>query len=253
MEVTTFLFLAAACFCASFLDAIAGGGGLISLPAFLFVGLPPQIALGTNKLAASFSSVSSSLKFIHAKKVNLKLIAILAPFTCIGAIIGVKAVLILDSKYLYPIVLGLLIFTMIYTLMNKNLGKDNEFKEITVKNGAIGSGMAAILGFYDGFFGPGTGSFLIFSLIRIFRFDFIHASGTSKVLNLCSNIVSVIIFVNAGKVNFFYAFSMAGFMFLGAQVGSRVAISRGTKFIKPVFIGITGIIVIKMIYDLIIV
>ena len=253
MEIKTFIFLSIACFCAAFLDSVAGGGGLISLPPFLLAGLPPQIALGTNKLAASFSSMSSSLKFIHAKKVNLKLIAILAPFSCIGAIIGVKLALIIDSKYLYPIVLGLLIFTMVYTLMNKKIGGTNEFKGITVKNGAIGSGMATILGCYDGFFGPGTGSFLIFSLIRIFKFDFIHASGTSKILNLCSNLVSVVIFVNAGKVNFFYAFSMAGFMFLGAQVGSRVAISKGTKFIKPIFIGITGIIIIKMVYDFIII
>ena len=95
MDIKTFIFLSIACFCAAFLDSVAGGGGLISLPAFLMAGLPPQIALGTNKLAASFSSMSSSLKFIHAKKVNLKLIAILAPFSCIGAIIGVKLALVI--------------------------------------------------------------------------------------------------------------------------------------------------------------
>lgn len=243
---TTFVWLGAACFIAAFIDSIAGGGGLISLPAYMAAGIPPHIALGTNKVAASFSSISSSLKFWKAGKVNLQLMKYLVPFSFLGAVIGVRTVLLLDSKYLYPIALGLLIFTIIYTLMHKNMGSTNDFQGLSRRNITEGIIMALLLGFYDGFFGPGTGSFLIFLLIRIFRYDFINASGNSKILNLASNIASVITFVHAGKVNYVYALSMAVFMFVGAQVGAQFAILRGSKLIKPVFVTVSSIVAVKM-------
>lgn len=243
---TTFAWLGAACFLAAFIDSIAGGGGLISLPAYMAAGIPPHIALGTNKVAASFSSISSSLKFWKAGKVNMELMKILVPFSFLGAVIGVRAVLLLDSKYLYPIALGLLVFTIFYTLMHKNMGDSNEFTGLTKRNITEGIVMALLLGFYDGFFGPGTGSFLIFLLIRIFRYDFINASGNSKILNLASNIASVITFIHAGKVNYIYALSMAIFMFVGAQLGAQFAILRGSKIIKPIFVVVSTVVAIKM-------
>ncbi|MGL4980789.1 MAG: sulfite exporter TauE/SafE family protein [Fusobacteriaceae bacterium] len=244
--LTTFLWLGSACFTAAFIDSIAGGGGLISLPAYMAAGIPPHIALGTNKVAASFSSFSSSLKFWKAGKVNLALMKYLVPFSFIGAIIGVKTVVLIDSKHLYPIALGLLIFTIIYTLYNKNMGNSDDFAGLDNMNIKKGIAMALGLGFYDGFFGPGTGSFLIFLLIRIFKYDFINASGNSKILNLSSNLASVITFILLGKVNYLYALSMAVFMFAGAQFGSQFAILKGSKFIKPIFITVSTIVAIKM-------
>lgn len=247
MEITTFLFLALACFLASFIDSIAGGGGLISLPAYMAVGIPPHIALGTNKVAASFSSISSSLRFYRSGKIDLDIVKAFSIFSFVGALIGVKTVLLIEQKYLYPIAMILLIGTIVYTLINKNLGERSSYMGLTKKNKILGKIMALFLGFYDGFFGPGTGSFLIFALIKIFKLDFINASGDSKILNLSSNIASVLAFVIAGKVNYTYALSMAVFMFLGAQLGAKMAIFRGSKFIKPFFLVVSTVVAIKMV------
>lgn len=241
-----FMFLAAAAFTAAFIDAIAGGGGLISLPAFLAAGIPPHTALGTNKLAAFFSSSSSAFRFLRSGKVNLKLIKFCAPFSFLGAILGVKSVLLIDSKYLYPIAFGLLIFVLVYTLKHKNLGDNDNFEGFNSKNIKLGILTAFVLGFYDGFFGPGTGSFIIFALIRIFKFDFINSSGNSKFLNLASNVASVLAFMYYGKINYAYSLAVGVLMIFGANAGAKVAVTRGTKFIRPVFLVVTTIVTFKM-------
>lgn len=246
ITLSAFLFLAMACFFAAFIDAIAGGGGLISVPAFLAVGLDPHLALGTNKLAASFSTVGSAFKFAHSGKVDWKMVKYMMPFSFVGAILGVKAVVAIDSKYLYPISFAFLVFVLLYTLKNKKLGEKDEFTGLTDKNLKIGALMAFILGFYDGFFGPGTGSFIIFGLIKIYKLDFIKASGNAKFLNLASNISSVITFIYYRKISYFYAISIGILMLFGAAFGAKCAVSKGSKFIRPVFLVVTSIVTIKM-------
>ena len=155
---SSFIFLGLACFFAAFIDAIAGGGGLISLPAFLASGLPAHVALGTNKIAACCSTIASSAKFAQSGKINWAMMKKLAGFSFVGAVLGVKTVVMIDSKYLYPIAIVLLLLVLVYTLHNKNLGEENQFKELTSQNIKYGIIMALVMGFYDGFFGPGTGS-----------------------------------------------------------------------------------------------
>lgn len=246
ISVINFIFLASAAFCAAFIDAIAGGGGLISLPAFLAAGLDPHMALGTNKLAAFFSTTGSAAKFARSGKINWNLIKYLVPFSFLGAILGVKSVMLIDSKYLYPIAFGLLVAVLIYTLKNKTLGNCDNFTGVTSSNLKLGILLAFSLGFYDGFFGPGTGSFIIFGLIRIFKFDFIRSSGNSKFLNLASNIASVITFIYYGKIAYMYALAVGVVMLFGANTGAKVAVTRGTGFIRPVFLTITTIVTAKM-------
>lgn len=246
---SSFIFLGIACFFAAFIDAIAGGGGLISLPAFLASGLPAHVALGTNKVAACCSTIASSAKFAQSGKINWALMKKLAGFSFVGAVLGVKTVVMIDSKYLYPIAIVLLLMVLAYTLHNKNLGEENRFEGLTNENVKWGMIMAFALGFYDGFFGPGTGSFLIFALIRIFKIDFTNASGNAKILNLASNVASVIMFVSMGKANFLYAFSMAAIMVVGAIIGAKMAVTKGTKFIKPMFLIVTTIVLSKMIAE----
>lgn len=245
-DLSSFIYLAIACFSASFIDAISGGGGMISLPAFMGVGIPPHMALGTNKVAASVGAVSSFSKYWMAGKVEKSLVLKIGGLSFIGAFIGVKSVLLLDAKYLYPLALTLIILTVIYTVLNKKIGFVNEFEGVTKESLFKGYILALVLGFYDGFFGPGTGSFLIFGFIKIFKFDFIHASGNAKALNFASNIASVILFVIYGKVNYYYALPMAFFMFLGAQTGAHFAIMKGSKFIKPVFVTVSIAVALKM-------
>lgn len=240
-------FLTIACFCAGFIDAIAGGGGLISLPAFSGIGISLAVALGTNKLGAFFSTSGSALKYLNSGKVKLELVKYMMPFSFLGGILGVKTAVKLDEKTIYPIVLILLTSILLYTLKNKKMGEiDNEEIVPTKKKIVLGVVFAFILGFYDGFFGPGTGSFIIFMFIKIFKMDFINASGNAKFLNLSSNIASLITFIYYGKLSWIYGISMGIVMLFGSRLGAKTAIQKGSKFIKPIYIVITTIVLIRM-------
>ncbi len=243
-------FLCSAGFLAAFVDAIAGGGGLISVPAYLAIGFPPHYTLGTNKFSSSFGAITSTIKFAKSGKVDMKLLKVLLPFTFLGAISGVSTVLILDSSVLKPIVLVLLIGVGVYSLFSKSVGLEDKFKGLNRNNLIVGSLFAYVMGFYEGFFGPGTGSFIIFGLIGIYGFDFVRASGNAKALNFVSSFTSLILFAINGKVYYLMGIPMAIFMILGARVGSKVALKEGAKFIKPVFVTMSLAIAGKMIYEI---
>lgn len=234
--ITKTIFLCAAGFLAAFVDSIAGGGGLISIPAFLAAGVSPHLALGTNKFCSSCASLTSSLKFIKSKKVDLDFLKYLLPFTLLGAVMGVNTVLKIDEKILQTLVLILVLFVGVYSVFSKSIGVENKFKGTTKSNIILGIILAFSLGFYDGFFGPGTGSFLIFGLIKIFGFDFVQAAGNGKLLNFTSNITSLILFAIHGEVYYAIGIPMALFMILGAKFGTSLAINKGSKLIKPIFI-----------------
>ena len=241
--ICAFGFLAAA------VDAIAGGGGLISLPALLIVGVPPHLALGTNKFAASMASLNSSITFARSGKVHISLVKWQIPFTLIGAFLGAWSVLRVSSAFLSKAVLVLILFVGIYTMFHKSLGMTNNFKGLNSRNISLGCLFALALGFYDGFFGPGTGSFLIFSFIALFGFDFVVASANSKVLNFGSNFAALLIFAWNGKILLYYGIPMAIFMVLGSLVGTKLAIQRGAKLVKPIFITMSFLVAAKLIYQ----
>ena len=249
-DIVKFLILAVCCFIASVVDAISGGGGLISLPAYFAVGFPPHMALGTNKLSAFLSTFASAFKFWKAKKINVEIVSKLFTFSLAGAAIGVKTAVSIDPKYFTPISFGILILVFLYALKNKNMGEKNYYKGTTPKTIILGKIMAFCLGFYDGFLGPGTASFLMFCLIKIFKLDFSSASGNTKILNLSSNFASLVVFAFLGKLNWVYGISIAIVMTFGAIIGSRLAILKGNKFIKPVFLVVTSILILKMSFEI---
>lgn len=249
--INNLIFLCVAGFCAAFVDSIAGGGGIISMPAFLLAGLPPHLALGTNKFSSSCASFTSSVKFAQSGKVDFKLIKFLAPFTFVGAILGVNAVLKINTKYLNTIVLVLLLLVSIYSLFSKNIGTEDNFQGLSKKNIFLGIILALSLGFYDGFFGPGTGSFLIFGLIGIFSFDFTRAGGNSKFLNFVSNIASLGMFALRGQIDYKVGIPVALFMIIGARLGTKVALNKGAKLIKPIFVTMSLAVATKMLYGMI--
>ncbi|OFI06299.1 hypothetical protein CLOACE_10720 [Clostridium acetireducens DSM 10703] len=237
-------------FIAAVVDAIAGGGGIISVPAFLIAGIPPHMTLGTNKFCATCGSLTSSINFFEYKKTNFSLLKYLIPFTFIGAILGANTVMKLDPKYLNGIVLALLIFVGIYSLLSRDLGKEDNFQGLNKKNLTLGIILSFSLGFYDGFFGPGVGSFLLFGLIGIFKFDFTKASGNGKILNFVSNITSLVLFAVNGQVNYLYGIPAALSMIIGARFGSKLAIKKGSKLIKPIFITMSLLMAVKMLYKI---
>ncbi|MDO5718118.1 MAG: TSUP family transporter [Tissierellia bacterium] len=230
------LFLLPAAFMAAFVDAVAGGGGIISIPSFMIAGFPTHIALGTNKFSMSTGTIISTYRYYKDGKVEFKLLKYLIPFSLIGSVLGVLLVLKLSTEFLQPMIMVLLIVVGIYSFFSKSQGLVNEYKGMTNKNIIKGIVFAFLLGFYDGFFGPGTGSFIIFGLIKIFGFDYVRASGNSKVLNLTSNLAALVTFALNGKIIFLYAIPTALVMMAGGYIGSTVALKGGVKLIKPFFV-----------------
>jgi uncharacterized protein len=240
------LFLLFIGFTSAFVDSIAGGGGLISVPALLSVGLPPQMVLGTNKMQSSIASVISSYEYIRSGKVNMSLLKKIIPFVILGAGLGVVTVRVLPSEWLKPIIIFLLIFVLIYTLLKKDLGKYENPKPLTAGLLSYLIILCTVIGFYDGFFGPGTGSFLLF----VFLFtgvSFISAQANAKILNTTSNLVAFIVFMKFGFIHYQYGFIMAIAGILGAIVGTKVAVTKGSKFVKPIFFVMTVWLIFKQV------
>lgn len=247
MEIIIFLLFTG--FITAFVDSIAGGGGLISVPALLSVGLPPQMVLGTNKLQGSIASIISAYEYIKSGKVNMKLMIKIIPFVIAGASFGVFTVRLLPSEWLKPIIIVLLIFILIFTLIKKDFGKYENPKPLTAALLSYLMIMCTIVGFYDGFFGPGTGSFLLF----IFLFtgvSFVSAQANAKILNTTSNLVALVVFIKFGYVHYEYGLIMALAGIVGAKIGTNVAVTKGSKFVKPIFFIMTVWLVCKQIFTL---
>lgn len=245
----TILFLCLGGFLAAFVDSIAGGGGLISMPVLLMAGLPAHLALGTNKFAGAFGCFSSAYKYSKSGKTNIELLKKLIPFTILGCLLGVKCVLSISENILNILVFLMILIVALYTYLKKDLGKEDKFENLSKENIKKGIIMAFALGFYDGFFGPGTGTFLTFAFIKIYGFDFLHASSNTKILNFISNFTALILFMFSGqilyKVAIFYAISMV----LGGYIGAKVAINKGSQLIKPIFLFMAVAVAIKLLYQ----
>ncbi len=236
-------------FITAFVDSIAGGGGLISVPALLSVGLSPQMVLGTNKLQGSIASIISAYEYIRSGKVNMKLMGKIIPFVIVGASLGVFTVRILPNEWLKPIIIVLLVFILIFTLIKKDFGNAENPKPLTAALMTYVLILCTIIGFYDGFFGPGTGSFLLF----VFLFtgvSFVSAQANAKILNTTSNIVSIIVFMKFGYVHYQYGLIMAAAGIAGAKVGTTVAVTKGSKLVKPIFLIMTLWLVAKQIISI---
>lgn len=243
------LFLVGVGFVAAFIDSAVGGGGLISLPALLFAGLPPSVALGTNKLGSSISSLTSAISFMASGKINFRLVRWLFPLALGASALGSYTVIHVPAEFLKPLVVVLLIAVALYSLLKKNWGDHSTYRGLSKYTAAAAAIVAAVIGYYDGFFGPGTGSFLIFAFLLI-GFDFVRAAGNAKVLNFASNIGSLAMFIVLGKVNYIYGLTMGAAMIGGAMAGSQLAIRQGTRYVKPLFLIITVVLIGKQLWDL---
>ncbi|WP_243201568.1 MULTISPECIES: TSUP family transporter [unclassified Fusibacter] len=246
----TLFIICLAGFFGALVDAIVGGGGLITIPALLATGMPTYLALGTNKFASSLGTISSTIEFFRSGEVNTRLMKYLLPFSLIGSAVGVWVVLRVDPEFLRILIIILVLAIGLYTLLHKELGLKSTFENLTKRTILLGMFMALGIGFYNGFFGPGTGSFLIFALIAIYGFDFKKASANAKMLNLTGNATALILFLINGEVMYAYGIPMAFSMMLGGQVGAKLALKKGSKFIKPVFVVVSLILVVKMVFDL---
>lgn len=242
-------FLMGAGFVACFIDSVVGGGGLISVPALMLTGLPPVTVLGTNKMASVMGSFTSVLSFMKSGKVDCKLIKFLFPLSLIGSALGVYTVQFIPPHFLKPLVIVLLVLVTIYSLLRKNWGETSTYTGMTDKTAWLSGIIAFVLGFYDGFFGPGTGSFLLFGFLLI-GFDFVTASGNARALNFGSNIAAVIVFGAIGSINYYYAVPMGLAMIIGALAGTRMAITKGAAYVRPLFISVSTLLIGKQLWDI---
>ncbi|HOP17466.1 MAG: TSUP family transporter [Gammaproteobacteria bacterium] len=244
VPLDTLMLLVAVAGLAGMIDAIAGGGGLLALPAILWAGLPPVQALATNKLQGSFGTLTASYNFIRRGEIDLRRLRIPILMTFIGSASGTLAVQRLGSDLLNQIVPALLIAFALYFLFSPRIGDQDAHHRIS--HGLFGLLIGFSLGFYDGFFGPGTGSFFAAAFVLLLGYNLRRATAGTKVLNFTSNIASLIFFALAGQVVWQVGLPMGLAQMAGAWIGSHLVIRHGTRLIRPLLVIVSLAISIKL-------
>ncbi|MCF8044542.1 MAG: TSUP family transporter [Desulfarculaceae bacterium] len=246
MDLTTYPILFGAGLCAGFVDSVAGGGGLIALPALLTAGLPPQVALGTNKLQGSFGTFSSACNYIKRGTVDLKKSTAGVLFTIAGAASGAWAIQQLDPGFIRHLVPILLLAVFVYMLFSPEIGYEDGRERMPGFLFFLVFGLG--LGFYDGFFGPGTGSFWMAAFVMVMGFNMTKAAGYTRVMNFTSNILALLLFVIGGNVLYSAGLCMGAGQVIGARIGSGMAIKRGAGFVRPVFLTVVFLTILRLVY-----
>ncbi|XKM14132.1 TSUP family transporter [Orbaceae bacterium ac157xtp] len=232
---------------AGFIDSIAGGGGLLTVPALLAVGVPPAAALATNKLQSCGGSFSASFYFVRKKMVDLASIKRSIMLAFIGAGLGTLLILHIQADYLKLLLPILTISVGLYFLLCPKIGEEDRKRRLTEGQFAITAALG--IGFYDGFFGPGAGSFYALAYVLLAGFNLTKATAHTKVLNFTSNLAGLLFFIFSGQVIWSIGLIMLVGQFLGAQIGAKMVVSKGKKLIRPMLIIISTIMSIKLISD----
>ena len=236
-------------FCAAFMDAIGGGGGIISVPVYLLAGLPTHNALGTNKLSSCLGTAASTLRYIKNGFVDWPLAVPSVVFALVGAHFGTRLQLMLDENYLKYMLLVALPLVAVVLLRQKKLPE--EPGEIGVwKQRIIVWSASLVLGAYDGFYGPGTGTFLLLIFCGLAKLDLRTASGNVKLVNLSSNIGAVATSFMAGKVLVPIGFIVGVFSIAGHYLGAGMTIKNGSKIVRPVIFTVLALLAVKVIFEL---
>ena len=238
-------------FCAAFfaglVDAVAGGGGLIQVPALFaaYPDVPPATLLSTNKLASVGGTLNAARKFLRHVSLPWAVVgpAIVAAF--IGSLMGANAVSHFPAEPLRKALPFVLVFLLIYTWFQPSLGEAHAPKEVSHYQKFKALLLGLTIGFYDGFFGPGTGSFLLFGFVRFFGFDFLHASAATKLVNISTNLAAILMLASLGQINWPLGFVMMVANIAGSQFGSRLAIKHGSGFVRKVFLVIVSALILK--------
>jgi uncharacterized protein len=247
MEPFTILLLSAMSFLAGFIDSVAGGGGLVLIPSLLLAGIPPQAALGTNKFGAIFGTATALANFMKNKTVIWKIAGFGLAFSILGSVMGTKAILIFDQQTTAKVILMMLPVTAVVTFLPKRQLKTS-ISDFTRRDLYLYTPLLClIVGFYDGFFGPGTGTFLIFGFYIFLGLHLINASSVAKVFNLASNAGSFVTFALAGKVLYGIGIPIALSNLAGGYLGSILAIKKGQQFIKVFLLIVFAILFITLI------
>jgi uncharacterized membrane protein YfcA len=241
-----YLFLFLVGFIAGTVDAIAGGGGLITIPALLGVGIPPHLALGTNKLQSLFGTAVATHSYYKQGWLKREGLIWGLTFSFIGAVLGSIASQFIESDILKKVIPVLLFFVLLYTIFTPRLGKKEEKPKMNEH--LFYATFGTLLGFYDGFLGPGTGSFWVFVLIYFLGQSLVKATAYTKVFNLNTNITAMICFAIGNNIDYKIGFIMAAGQVLGGKLGAHFAIKNGLRLIRPIFIIVVSLTIASLIY-----
>jgi uncharacterized protein len=250
MEPTIWL-LCLAAFIAGFIDSIAGGGGLIQMPIGLMLlpNLPVSTVIGTLKIPSFAGTFFAAIQYVKTIKVDWRFAAAIGILAMIASFGGSYLLTLVSNIYLKPILLLVLIFVAIYTFVKKDFGAQKSENLNAKKYIFYGIFISVLIGFYDGFIGPGAGSFFILAFIALLKFDFLKASTYSKIINLFTNLGSILLFLLKGKIIWSIALPMAVSNSIGAYFGAKFAILKGNKFIKNIFLLVIIIVLIRFAFD----
>jgi uncharacterized membrane protein YfcA len=232
-----------------FVDALAGGGGLIMIPALMLGGLPVHAAVATNKLCGTTGSLASSLMFVRAKRVDWRACAAMGFPAVLGALAGSQLVSALSRDWAEPIVIALVIAVTLWVLLKPKLTRTPSTGTPApmtagrmIQSGALG----ALFGFHDGFFGPGAGTFIVFALLGLWSLNFVQGTGSAKVIGLMTNVTAVLSFFWVGAVDLPKGLLASAGVVVGAYAGAALAATTAARLIKPLFVIATALIVGKL-------
>jgi uncharacterized membrane protein YfcA len=237
------LFLAA--LVAGCIDAIAGGGGLISIPSLLWAGLSPAQTLATNKLQGSFGTASATWHFYRKGALDLRQMRWTILLVFLGAVGGTLLVQRSDPGFLRGVLPPLLVGIAAYFLFKPDLGEEDRHRRISL--GLFSVAVAALIGFYDGFFGPGSGSFYAIALVELLGFSLTRATAHAKLFNLTSNVASLLAFLLGGKIVWSAGLTMAAGQFIGGRIGSHLVLSKGARLVRPLLVVMSLAITVRLV------
>ncbi|MGJ6981171.1 sulfite exporter TauE/SafE family protein [Aestuariimicrobium soli] len=250
LHVIVLLVLAA--FVAGWVDAVVGGGGLIQLPSLL-IGLPADTSVaaisGTNKVSSAAGTLTATATYLRKVSVDWKAAVPLMVLAYLGSTIGARLVNFLPKQAFTPIVLAALVGVGIYTVRKPTLGLHHQVRWTGWRGAAVAAAIGLVVGLYDGFLGPGTGSFFVIALVGLLGYGFLQASVLAKLANLTTNVAAIAVFSIQGVIIWKLALMMAAANLTGGFIGAQMAVRHGSGFVRKVFLAVVGLLVVKLAYD----
>lgn len=241
------VFVIVAAFAAGWIDAVVGGGGLLQLPALLLIpGIAPVQALATNKLASVFGTATSSVTYYRRAKPDIRTAIPMALIALVGSFGGAAVAVILPSEAFKPIIVVALLAVAVFTMFKPEMGAATRLRFQGRRHHVMAGTAGLVIGFYDGMIGPGTGTFLVISLVALLGYDFLQASAKAKIVNLATNAGALLLFIPHGSVLWLLGAILAVANIAGSYLGSRMAVARGTKFIRIVFLIVVIALIAKL-------
>ncbi len=247
---TVLAFVLVAALAAGWIDAVVGGGGFLQLPALLLVpGLSPVQALAANKLSSIFGTTTSAVTYYRRARPDLRTAVPMAAVALVSSFVGASIAVLLPAAVFKPVIVVALIAIAVFTVLRPTLGEVTALRHTGRRHHGVAAAVGAVIGFYDGILGPGTGSFLVFAMVSLLGYDFLSASAKAKIVNVATNLGALLFFVPSGSVFWGLGVLLGAANMLGGYLGSRAATARGSRFIRLAFLLVVTALVARVGWD----